>query len=241
MKYIPMILLCLSFICNANDQETFLRANELYKTRDYARAVDEYSAIEKKSGIVWFNMGNAAYEQKKFGKALACWRKAQRATNMFKQGDILDNIALAKARGDEKVVAKQSAMNKVRAYGYAKFVSFPLWLIQLLALFLWILALQGLVIFLTQKLWTGRLTGTLLSLCLCGWFLGARWALDATPGAVITTQSAAVRSGPGLDFQVVGSLPETTEIITEKQSSGFYQVRTGSLVGWISSADLERI
>ncbi|HEY8341664.1 MAG TPA: N-acetylmuramoyl-L-alanine amidase, partial [Calditerricola sp.] len=59
-----------------------------------------------------------------------------------------------------------------------------------------------------------------------------------TPSAKTATVTASrlnVRSGPGTQYAVIGSLPNGTRVTVLEERTGWWRVQTGSLTGWVAS------
>jgi len=53
--------------------------------------------------------------------------------------------------------------------------------------------------------------------------------------AIVTASRLNVRSGPGTQYAVIGSLPNGTRVTVLEQRSGWWRVQAGSLKGWVAS------
>src|SRR5579872_1125457 len=60
------------------DEELFLRANKMYETHEYDKALSLYDMISSKGRAVLYNMGNCYFYKNDYSHALACWMQAEK-------------------------------------------------------------------------------------------------------------------------------------------------------------------
>lgn len=240
----------LPFFCSVhlsiNYEETFLHANEMYKKGNYHEAFKLYDSIPNKSSNVHFNLGNCAFKLGKKGKALAHWRRAEHNWGIFGRTELLANIALVKSQLLQEPTKKQklssfrnASENMTSSIASLVHATPDLWL-QLVFLLMWFFLLiygkylhkKGRFIVITILFTLQAFIGSLLAL---------KYNFDLSKYGVITKATASIRSGPGEEYQKLGTLLEGTEVTINKQSDQFYKITYQNQGGWISNKDLEAI
>jgi tetratricopeptide (TPR) repeat protein len=248
--FILFLLIGQMLFCTAqssvNYEETFLYANELYKKGDYQGALKHYSSIPNKSSNVHFNIGNCMFKLGKKGQALACWRRAEHDWGLFGRKELLANIALVKAQLFQEPTkkSKQPSFKNTSERMTTSIASLvhatPNFWLQLAFLLMWFFLLlyrkylhkKGRFIIISLLFILQAFFGSLLAL---------KYSFDLRKYGVIVQTSASIRSGPGDDYQKLGTLGEGTEVIINKQSDQFYKITHQGQIGWVSNKDLEPI
>jgi uncharacterized protein YraI len=54
--------------------------------------------------------------------------------------------------------------------------------------------------------------------------------------AIIVLPQATLYSGPGTTYTQLGQLPEGQELVTIKESNGFYKIKHNGFIGWIPAS-----
>ena len=69
-KLIKFIIFCLFSLVSATpDGELFLQGNAAFHQGKFQEAIEKWQAIEYKNSVVWHNLGNSLYNEKKILKA----------------------------------------------------------------------------------------------------------------------------------------------------------------------------
>src|SRR5881409_2673820 len=71
----------------------FAEANRLYQNGDFSGAEILYKRLIEAhidSGVLYYNLGNACFKQKRLGEAIYYWEKAQR--KLPGEGDVEENL-----------------------------------------------------------------------------------------------------------------------------------------------------
>jgi tetratricopeptide (TPR) repeat protein len=225
----------------------FIKANAFYQRGEFKKACDVYQKINDKDASVYYNMGNCAFQLGKLGYALLYWRRAEKMWGVFGKKKLLDNITLLKKHAESLSGGKpKRTIGAFRFFKRARasFISFigsaPLWVLQLLFLMLWLF----LFIYVKYLFWARR--KILISLLFCliallGVMLVVRYMLDVRHYGVVVSKQARLLSGPGNTFQKLSTLPEAEEVRITKQNHGFYKIRVGKRIGWVSSKEIEMV
>lgn len=94
---------------NANENETWDLANELYANQEFEKALQQFKALED-SGFVssnlYYNLGNAYFKTNSIGKSILYYEKALKITP--NNEDILHNLEFAKLQTVDNVEAVPS-------------------------------------------------------------------------------------------------------------------------------------
>ncbi len=249
-RFILFLLFSQILFCTAQPsaiyEETFLYANELYKKGDYQGALKHYSSIPNKSSNVHFNLGNCLFKLGKKGQALASWRRAEHNWGIFGREELLANIALVKTQllqepaKKEKQLSFKNASERMTASIASLVHATPNFWLQLAFLLMWFFLLiygkylhkKGRFIIITQLFLLQAFFGSLLAL---------KYSFDLRKYGIIVQATATIRSGPGDDYQKLGTLNEGTEVILNRQSDQFYKITHQNQIGWVSNKDLEPI
>lgn len=233
-------------------QEHFLKANELYKSRHYEQAYREYKKIDNKSSRVHYNLGNCAFNLKKYGHALLHWRRAERDWGILGRKELNENIRLAqdKLGISEKPLPKGAAKSPLRYITRMcrkvskRFNSFvratPLLFLQIIFLFSW--ALLFIYIRYLYKL-HHRVVMVMLFSCIMvvGGMLATKYGNIYRTHGVIISAEGRLYSGPDESYQFLGVVKEGQEGVLKRKSADFYKVKIGSVDGWIYKKHFEAI
>jgi ABC-type glycerol-3-phosphate transport system permease component len=225
----------------SHDQKLFLQANELYSMGKIEEAYNLYKHIKPINQATLFNEGMCAYKLKQYGKALACWRKAERYWSIFNRFDLVRNILKAKNRGVLDEQGKSVSPHIfLQALCLSLIISIPTIHLQLLVLLLW----AFLFVFLRRlyrKKQTFLIFIAFLLLCLSASTLAFKYSLARKRMIVTTLNDVPVFSGPGRNFALLGHLPDAVETAILKESGEFCKIRTSSVTGWIETRNIEEI
>ncbi len=232
IKYLLIILFTTSFLSPINYQERFLQANEHYKTEEFEKACKLYDSIPNKSGIIHYNLGNCYYKLGYMGKALACWRRAEREWSFWNKEDLIYNISLIEQRAGFEGDIK----NKL----YYFIISIPMFILQIVFLLFWFLLFLYLR-YLYKKKHKALIIFLYLVIVSLAVLLLIKYSLENKRMGVITSKQASIFSGPGKQFSVLDKLPEIAEVIITKESGNYYKINFDDKVGWINRESIEEI
>ena len=137
------LLSCSALASTDQPEVLFAKAHALSAKGNYKKAIKAYSQIFPKGHDVYFNMGSAAFGAKEYGRALLCWRRAEKCFNWSDRLRLLSNIDRV-----QKIISKGQSQsfigqyitgpwNQLKQFKYSILVSLPLLPIQLLFLFCW--------------------------------------------------------------------------------------------------------
>ncbi|MCK4265193.1 tetratricopeptide repeat protein [Candidatus Babeliales bacterium] len=243
MKVLFLLFLFSSLNLTAvNYQERFLQANEYYKEGKVEEAFNLYNSIPKKSGIINYNLGNCAYKQKKYGLALAYWKKAEKHWGIWNKSDLRHNISTV----EQKVLPRSytdrltTFLAKFKNEVFSYLISVPLSVLQILFLALWLFLFVYLK-FLYRNKHKILIILLFLLIAIFGTLLAIRYSLEFRRYGVVVKPQAQLLSGPDNRFSVLGELPEVLEVVISKELNGYYKIKFDGGIGWISKVEVEEI
>lgn len=252
MKQLALILLIISSLLapmattNAtNYQEMFFKANELYKEGKYKQAQELYAQIPNKSPHVHYNLGNCAYKLGHPGHALAHWRRAEKNWGLFNRAELLHNIDMVKKQNKPKQADEDSPLDQLKQLvdGTTNTIissvrATPLFLLQLLFLLMWVLSFLYL-----RYLYRRRQKAVIMFLfaanIFCGALLAIRYNYEYREHGVIVAKKTDLLSGPGKNYQNLGTLGETKQVLIKGLSDGYYKVKVNGVIGWVQKEAIE--
>lgn len=203
-------------------QEAFLHANQLCTGGQYAQALEIYDAINHKSGLVWYNIGNCYFYQKELVKAIWAWLQACK----MGQPDVIVNA-------QHNIAVAQNLLDIKAQAGYYPRVDLLIW--QLLALLV-VYMLFALLIKMRQ---IKRLLQILLFLVEIGIFGTTFWYLKELQieYAVVQNETALI-AGPDRHYHVLGQLVKGQIVKVLKGCSQWCYIKDRQMQGWCGRDDL---
>jgi tetratricopeptide (TPR) repeat protein len=217
----------------------FAEANRAYEASEYRVAAATYQEILQ-SGLespeLYFNVGNAQYRLGALGKAILAYRRCLRLAPRDREAR--RNLALARTRvgnqPEPSPVLSRIATVLLEAFSSRE-------LTHALLLIYWVAGIVGLCHLMKRCRWSRTALITLLALAvpvLILWW--ARLTFERKPLAVLV-ETAAARSGPGVDYRLQFTAGEGTEVLEEKREHGWHLVRVPQgHRGWVEAEKLER-
>jgi tetratricopeptide (TPR) repeat protein len=232
-------------ITATNYQEVFFKANELYKEGKYQQAQALYQTIPNPGPHVHYNLGNCAFKLGRPGYALVHWRRAEKNWGLFNRAELLHNIALVKKQHKKQPQEQDSPLERIKGTMddfKSTLISFvrstPLFMLQFLFLIMWIISFLYL-----RYLYRRRQKAIIVLLfaanLFCGMLLIIRYNFEYREHGIVVTKQAELMSGPGKNYQLLSTLPETTQVLIKGASDGFYKVYLRGTIGWINKTAIE--
>jgi tetratricopeptide (TPR) repeat protein len=221
----------------AAPRDIFLSANQAYDNKDFTAATQGYQTLLDRgftTASVYYNLGNAQFRQGNLGQAILNYRKALKLDPGDK--DTRANLEFARLYQSDEIVAPPSFFlttfwkNVRRRAGLNGLAWFS-------ALFWWLSlsCLTVLFVFNHRDRFARLAVGVSLALFLFfGLSLLSRANQERREFAVVLTQPAEVRSGPGEDYTVLFNLHQGLECELQEQRGEWYLIilENGSK-GWI--------
>lgn len=228
-----------------NAQEAFKDANAQYQAGQFESAKALYESLAAESGpnfALEYNLGNAYHKLGMNGKATAHWLRARRMNPS--DADVKNNLRLVGAQTGE-TFEPESFLSRVLYR-----ITHALNLNQLSVLYL--AAFWGLCLHWTILLFSsgpalrvrGLLTAAAFSIFLL-WWSARLHSEQIQTEAVITQQSAEVRSGPGQQFRVGFTVPEGRRVLILNESTDPDWIEIGipkaGVRGWVIKNAFDKI
>jgi len=217
----------------------FEEAGKAYQAGEFNRAREIYSSLvaeRKNDPNLYYNLANTYYRLNDPGWAILWYERALRLKPL--DSDIRYNLALAKK------VLKDNQDNPIQKIFQLPPTGLLLWISTV---FLWIWA-GVLISYFWKKTWVHDALKTVaavsffLWLVLIGWG-GFRLWDESQSWAVVLTQNAQIRSGPGTDFVVGATIPAGLKVLLfdEKDGWSLLGVARLGIKGWTQSTNIERV
>ena len=228
--------------------DAFRQAEEHYQQERYAEAIEIYESIRAsgvEDGVLYYNLGNAYFKSGRLGFAILSYERARKLLP-----------------GDEDVRANLGFAGTLVSGGLEP-PPLPLaigWVVDLYqrtgpgplaqALSLAFLIGGSAVTLLLLDRWPGARTATLVVLAgsavvalLAGASLFAKVRAESNRiEAVVVTENAYVRSGPGESSPRLAEIHEGLKLRILGEREGFFQVSLANgLTGWVPREQVERI
>lgn len=240
-----LVALLLMQLAVESPQEAFARAEGLYQAQRYDEAAEVYETIRGlgiEDAALYYNLGNAYFKAGKLGLSVLSYERAQ-----------------ALAPGDEDVRTNLTYANELVADAVER-APLPLlvrWAVDayrglqpsILAVMLSAAFVVGGVAS-TLVLYDTWRSGAIAVLIVCGVLALGSGAALATKvraeahrvDAIVLTDNAYVRSGPGDANPRLAEIHEGLKVRVIAEREGWYQVSLANgLTGWLRSSEIETI
>lgn len=220
-----------------NDEEFFLRGNQLYEQHEYEKALSSYEMMSHKGRAVLYNMGNCYYHTHNYPQALVYWLRAERGATPYECRLIAQNkqqLAMKMGKSTD-----QSLVELMMGFINASMPYVSLLLLQIFFLLLWYF-----FIFTTAKKNRVRkfLSNVLLlTTLLVGGVLGIYYLKHRTVFGVVVKQKAVLFSGPHEGFYAIGSVVCADHVVVKEQREGWYKIRYSGSIGWVKAEAIQII
>lgn len=229
-------------------QEAFARAETFYQEQDYAKAAEVYERM-RAAGIedatLYYNLGNAYFKAGRIGLSILSYERALRLAPGDE--DTRTNLQYANelvAEAVEKAPVPLAIRWAVNVYGSLQ-VDFLAMLLSG-AFVLGGLSLS-LVLYDTFPEWRGPALAALLGCTLLALVSGGALAAKVRASsnrvdAIVLTENAYVRSGPGDTNPRLAEIHEGLKLRVLSERDEWYQVSLANgLTGWLRASEIEPI
>jgi tetratricopeptide (TPR) repeat protein len=245
MNLVPWLLLQAAFTTPA---DAFQRAEAFYQEERFPEAIEIYESIRSsgvEDGVLYYNLGNAYFKAGRLGFAILSYERALKL--MPGDEDVRANLAFA----DELVSGGLEPPPLPLAIGWVVDLyqrAAPGALAQVLSLTFLVGGIAVTLLLLDR--WPGLRTATLVVLAgsgavalLAGASLVAKVRAESNRvEAVVVTENAYVRSGPGESSPRLAEIHEGIKVRILGEREGFLQVSLANgLTGWVPREQVERI
>jgi tetratricopeptide (TPR) repeat protein len=228
--------------------DLFRQAEALYQKENYSGAIEIYESIRAsgvEDGVLYYNLGNAYFKSGRLGFAILSYERARKL--MPGDEDIRANLAFA----DDLVSGGLESPPLPLAIGWGVDLyqrSGPGVLAQAISL-VFLIGGASITVLLLDR-WPGVRTAALVVLAgsgavalLAGASLVAKVRAESNRiEAVVVTENAYVRSGPGESSPRLAEIHEGLKLRILGEREGFLQVSLANgLTGWVPREQVERI
>lgn len=211
--------------------ELYDKALGVYQSGDYRKTLELLRSTDQQTADMLFLMGDAAHKLQHYGYALAYWRIAQRVWPTRGRVHLARLINQVKTKIG--VEAELSTATRSAIFVSDVLRALPLVLIQLIFLALWTFLFLYLR-YLYKKKHKKLVVTFFILLFAAGVVLISKISIDRKLHAVVVVPTTTILSGPGNTFHSLGVFKEGAEVKVIKTADGFYKVRLGKLVGWVT-------
>jgi tetratricopeptide (TPR) repeat protein len=221
----------------------FAQANSHYQSGDFVAAEQLYRQLVEKgadNGVLYYNLGNACFKQKKLGEAIYLWEKARR--RLPGDPDIRENLELAYLLVVDRIEIPPDPLplRWLDSAVHRLTISQDCWIV----LVLFVLSNGLLAAYLLARssrsavraLISALATGIALAVfgCALAWKLYER---SARQEGVVIEQKADVRGGPGGENITVFTVHEGILVRVRGETGGWYQVALpNGWSGWLQKS-----
>jgi len=246
MRILWLILLANLSLTGQND-ELFYQANEVFASGNYAAAQEQYERLLNEgyegNWQLYFNLGNAHYEQDRAGEAALNYHRALRIQPKSKP--VLNNLELLESKIAQKAERFPQVFYKRWYQGLLKTFSGRTWLI-LAVLLAWLACVSY-----AYWIYTGRQSSFFYKDALIGWGLSLLLLFFAysqdrnqfsQKEGVLMESEVQIKNGPSSQSKVIFSLSDGNTLTIMGQEKNWYQVRfRDGREGWIERYSFEII
>ena len=222
------------------------KAASLYESGDYAGAERQWESLTTsghEDSHLWYNLGNAYFQQDKTGLAILAYRRGLRLAP--RDREIRENLEIARSLRMESLnLENPRGIGKIWSWTRHSFSPGEMALMGLGAL--WIAAILTLFGILRQLPWR-RLQGSLIASLLLLGFLSigawrAEWEDWSGREGVLTAPAVEAQSGPGVDYITLFELHEGAELRLLEQRGDWMRISLGAgLEGWVPVEGVKKL
>lgn len=233
---------------NSDPERLWDRANTAYINNDFPQAISLYETIlagGRQSDKLYYNLGNAYFKERRLGRAILNYRRAQRLNPGNE--DIRHNLQIAEKMTRDRIEAVPEFFVRNWLHDLRRSQSGTTW--SILSLVLLALMLGCILAFLLSRCLGRRKAGfygtvvSLLLFCLCLRFAAAdrREAIDRA-SAVVQSASVVVKSSPDREATDLFILHEGTAVEISNRLDDWCEITIADgKKGWMPASKLEAI
>jgi len=239
----------IAFSLHADEAETlFQQANQQYEAGNFQQAVATYEKILAAGQANWqvyYNLGNAYYKQKRFGKAILNYERARRLNR--DNEDIDFNIDLVNLSVADRIAAMPRSLAVVWLDNAVHF--FTIEAAATVMLIFWGLLFTGAMIWMLARReflqsWGRRLVWVAGSVWLIFMLIFGLLAYEraTVQEAIVLASRVVVRSSPADDATEMFILHEGVKVRLQENSGGWQRIKLADgKVGWLEANAVEKI
>lgn len=245
MRRLILWLLAIGYWPLAFAQTTFDQANAAYADGRYEEAAALYQAMidEQPNAQLYYNLGNAHFKQGELAQAILAYERSLRLDPRNK--DAQYNLAFAQSRITDNIEEHDFFLSSWAATVRNNLSEHTWWC---LSIYLFILALAGLLLFLLGREPWLRKTAfhtawiALLFSLIAGLNAGSLHRRDTLRNEAIITQGVVnAKSSPDRSGTDLFTIHEGTKVTIRETLGEWCNIRVGNNEGWIRTSYLERI
>jgi tetratricopeptide (TPR) repeat protein len=217
--------------------ELFDGAARLYEQGKYREAAAAYEQLAARSNAtvsVWFNLGNAWFKAGEKGRAIACYRRAEKLAP--RDPEISENLSWARTKVGTAGTPQVGFVDR-----FLRLLTPNEWAVVA------IVGVWGWFVLMVAREWAPKFLT--LSTAGCWMVAGGAGLLlviaytakirDARLNAVVITSEATVRFGPLEEAQSAFTLPDGSELLVTDRKGAWMEVRDSmGRRGWVAARNL---
>ncbi len=248
-RFIFMMLLFFGYLSYAQtSSELFLKANDLYKNRQYIKAIELYLNIEKsglESDDLFFNLGNSYYKLNKVAPSIYYYEKALKINPMHQ--DALNNLAFAKRMTIDVIEDLPKTFLQRFSSNVIQKLTYNTWAIlavtaSFLASFIFLMYYFSSSP--KRKIFYFNVTIlTVFMMIVAVVFAYSNYEItQKSRSAIIFSLKSEIKNAPSLDGEPVFELHEGTKVTILDELSNWKKIKLADgKIGWVNMADIKEI
>ena len=235
-RMLTILVVCFFTVSYADDETWFAQGNALYDQKAYKPSLQAYQEIKQKGPVVWYNMGNAAYELQDYFNARLYWLHAQQHGNAAVFTASTKNLMRLAQQG------LTDQLNRVYVWFWwlSRYLSIYLW--QLLFLIAWyaffFVIYKGYRSYPRPRprrsLWASSLLILITSIPIIVSYY-------AEQPKALAIEDASIYNGPNSSYYLLETLPKGSIVALNKIEKKWYKISYNQLTGWVNREHLAYI
>ena len=245
-----LIFLSLSSISLAqnNAEDRFYEGNQAYENGKYVEALEIYQSLideDFQSFELFYNTGNAAYQEKKWAKSILNYERAKRLQP--NNEDVIHNLKLANTKTVDKIDEVQEIFFKNWYKSWVSSKHPDAWSSVGISLFFVALLLMILFLFsknisLKKAGFFGAILAILMALGSITFAFSGKSMLETHNEAIIFSGRVSVKASPNSNAKDLFVLHEGTKVVVLEENETWLRIRIADgNDGWLKKSHLEVI
>ena len=247
-KILFLVVVLITSILNAQQEELFAKANGLYNDKQYEEAIKTYESIiidGKESLALYYNLANAHYKVNNIGESIYYYEKALALSP--NDEDVKNNIVFAQnATIDQIDILPESIVTKT-VNGIINLLSFDGWAwLSIIAVF--IVAISFVLYYTAQITTKKRLffismfASVIVAVASLAFAFSQYNYTNNNQFAVVMNEKSSIKSEPNLSSEVVFELHEGTKVKVTETLENWKKIRLADgKIGWIPTSDIKEL
>lgn len=243
-----LALIVWNFSFGQTSGELFSKANDFYKTGQYANAIELYLNIEKsglESDDLFFNLGNSYYKLNKVAPSIYYYEKTLKLNPMHQ--DALNNLVFAKRMTIDVVEDLPKTFLQRFSSNVIQKLTYNTWAIlavtaSFLAAFLFLMYYFST----SPKSKIFYFNATIFAVFVMAITVIFAYSNFETTQknskAIVFSQKSEIKNSPSLDGETVFELHEGTKVSILDELSNWKKIKLADgKIGWVNAADIKEI